>query len=97
MGIEKIVIAPRTPWQNPYCGRLVGSIRRECLDHVIIINERHLMRILQSYINYYLNARTHLSLKRNSPIGRDVEPPCRGRVVAVPQVGGLHDRYCRAA
>jgi len=97
MDIEEVVCAPRSPWQNPYCERLVGSIRRERIDHVIIINERHLMRILQSYFDYYLNARTHLSLERNSPIGRDAEPPCPGRVVAIPQVGGLHHRYRRAA
>ncbi len=97
MGIEEVVIAPRSPWQNPYCERLVGSIRRECLDHVIVLNERHLGRILQSYFDYYLNARTHLSLERNSPIEREVEPPCRGRVTAIPKVGGLHHRYRRAA
>jgi transposase InsO family protein len=97
MGIEEVLIAPRSPWQNPYCERLVGSIRRECLDHVIVINERHLRRILQSYFEYYLNSRTHLSLDRNSPIKREVEPPCPSRIVAVPQVGGLHHRYRRAA
>ena len=97
MGIEEVRIAPRSPWQNPYCERLVGSIRRECLDHVIVLNERHLRRILQSYFDYYLNARTHLSLERYSPIEREVEPPCLGRVVAIPQVGGLHHRYRRAA
>jgi len=91
------VCAPKSPWQNPYCERLIGSIRRECLDHVIVLNERHLRRILQSYFDYYLNARTHLSLERNSPIERVVEPPCLGRVVAIPQVGGLHHRYRRAA
>jgi putative transposase len=97
MGIEEVVIAPRSPWQNPYCERLVGSIRRECLDHVIVINERHLRHILASDFEYYHLARTHLSLHRNAPIERVVEPPSRGRVVAIPQVGGLHHRYCRAA
>ncbi|MGB2986791.1 MAG: integrase core domain-containing protein [Phycisphaerae bacterium] len=97
MDIEEVVSAPRSPWQNPYCERLVGSIRRECLDHVIVINERHLRRILASYFEYYHLARTHLSLDRNAPIEREVEPPSRGRVVAIPQVGGLHHRYCRAA
>jgi hypothetical protein len=86
-----------TAQANPYCEHLVGSIRRECLDHVIVINERHLLRILRSYFDYYLHARTHLSLDRNSPIKREVELPDRGRVVAIPQVGGLHHRYCRAA
>jgi transposase InsO family protein len=96
-GIEEVVIAPRSPWQDPYCERLVGSIRRECLDRVIVLNERHLRRILQSYFDYYLNVRPHLSLNRNAPIEREVEPPCCGRVIAIPQVGGLHHRYCRAA
>jgi len=97
MDIEEVVCAPRSPWQNPYCERLVGSIRRECLDHVIVLNERHLRRILRSYFDYYLNSRTHLSLDRNAPIEREVEPPCLGRIVAVPQVGGLHHRSRRAA
>jgi len=74
LGIEEVVIAPRSPWQNPYCERLIGSIWRECLDHVIVINEQHLHRILRSYFDYYLNARTHLSLDRNSPIERMVAP-----------------------
>ena len=76
--------------------RLIGSIRRECLDHVIVINERHLKRILRSYFSYYLHWRTHLPLDRNAPIEREVEPPWRGRVVAIPQVGGPLHRYCRA-
>ena len=97
MGIEEVVIAPRSPWQNPYCERLIGSIRRECVDHVIVFNERHLMRILRSYFDYYLNSRTHLALERNSPIPREVELPHRGRVIAIPKVGGLHHRYRRAA
>ena len=97
MGIKQVVIAYRSPWQSPYVERLIGSIRRECVDHVIVLNERHLQRILRSYFDYYLNARTHLSLERNSPIEREVEPPCPGRVIAVPQVGGLHHRYRRAA
>ncbi len=97
MGIEEVVCAPRSPWQNPYCERLIGSIRRECLDHVIVLNKRHLRRILRLFFDYYLNARTHLSLERNSPIEREVDPPPGGRVVAIPQVGGLHLRYRRAA
>jgi len=64
MDIEEVVCAPRSPWQNPYCERLVGSIRRECLDHVIVINERHPRRVLRFYSDYYLNARTHLALER---------------------------------
>lgn len=97
MRIEEVVCAPRSPWQNPYCERLIGSIRRECLNHIIMLHERHLMRILRSYFVYYHESRTHLSLNRNSPVEREVESPHRGRVVAIPQVGGLHHRYRRAA
>ncbi|MDP6107591.1 MAG: integrase core domain-containing protein, partial [Candidatus Brocadiia bacterium] len=97
MGIEEALIAPRSPWQNPYCERLIGSIRRECLDHLIILNERHLLRILISYFDYYHNSRTHLSLARNAPHPREVEPPSQGKLIAIPRVGGLHHRYTRAA
>jgi putative transposase len=97
LGIEEVRVAPHSPWQNPYCERVVGSIRRDCLDHVIVLNERHLHRILTEYLDYYYNARCHLSLDRNSPTPRVVEPPSRGEVVSIPQVGGLHHRYTRAA
>jgi len=97
MGIDEIVTARRSPWQNPYVERLIGSIRRECLNHVIVLNERHLRRILSSYFAYYHESRTHLSLNRNSPIERKVDPPENGKVIAIAQVGGLHHRYCRAA
>jgi len=97
MGIEEVLIAPRSPWQNPYCERLIGSVRRECLDHLIILNERHLLRILGSYFDYYHDSRTHLSLARNAPNPREVEPPSQGKVVAIAQVSGLHHRYTRAA
>ena len=97
MGIEEVVIAPRAPWQNPYCERLIGSIRRDCLDHVIVLNEAHLRRILIDYLAYYHRSRTHLSLDRNAPFPRQVEPPSSGRVISIPQVGGLHHRYTRAA
>lgn len=97
MGIEEFMIAPRSPWQNPYAERIIGSIRRECLDHVIVLNERHLRRILRSYFEYYHESRTHLSLERNAPIEREADAPELGRVIAIPQVGGLHYRYRRAA
>jgi putative transposase len=97
MDIEEVVTAPRSPWQNPYAERVIGSIRRECLDHVIVLNERHLRRILTSYFAYYHESRTHLSLERNSPVPRRVEHPSEGKVIAIPQVGGLHHRYRRAA
>ena len=97
MGMEEVLSAPRSPWQNPYVERLVGSIRRECLDHVIVWNRRSLHRVLQSYFAYYQSARTHLSLAKDAPEPRAVEPPEQGRVVAFPQVGGLHHRYQRRA
>jgi putative transposase len=97
LGIEEVLIAPRSPWQNPYCERLVGSIRRECLDHVIVFGEDHLRRVLDSYFAYYHESRTHLSLDRNAPQPREIELPSRGKIVAIPHVGGLHHRYTRAA
>ena len=97
MGIDEVVIAPRSPWQNPFVERVIGSIRRECLDHVIVPSEDHWLRILSSYLQYYHESRTHLSLERNAPNPREVEPRSRGKVVAVPQVGGLHHRYTRVA
>ena len=72
LGIEEIMISPRSPWQKPYCERLIGSIRRECLNHMIVLSEAHLKRILKSYFQYYHKARTHLSLDRNSPTPRAV-------------------------
>jgi putative transposase len=97
LGIEEVVSAPRSPWQNPYVERLIGSIRRECLDHMIIFNEAHLKRILSTYFDYYHPSRIHQSLDRNAPVPRQVEPPDSGEVIAVPQVGGLHHRYMRSA
>jgi len=97
LGIDEVPIAPRSPWQNPYCERLIGSIRRECLNHMIVLGEVHLKRILSSYFDYYHHVRTHLSLDRNSPVPREVEPPDDGDVIGIPQVGGLHHRYARAA
>ena len=97
LGIEELVTAPRSPWQNPYVERIIGSIRRECLNHVIILNDRHLRQVLKSYARYYHSARTHLSLDKQSPIPRSIEPPGQGKVVAIPHVGGLHHEYLRAA
>ena len=97
MGIREVLIAPRSPWQNPYAERLIGSIRRECLDQIIVLNKRHLLRILSAYFDYYHHSRTHLSLEGNAPIEREVEPPSKGKVISIPQVGGLHHRYARVA
>ncbi len=97
MGIEEVLIAPRSPWQNPYAERLIGSIRRECLNHIVVLNEAHVRRILASYFAYYHESRAHLSLECNAPVARRVEHPSEGKVISIPQVGGLHHRYRRAA
>jgi putative transposase len=98
LGIEAVVTAPRSPWQNPFVERLIGTIRRELLDHVIVLGERHLLRLLRSFFDeYYHPARCHQALDGDAPQPRAVEPPERGRVVAIPLVGGLHHVYRRAA
>ena len=97
MGIEDVVTAPRSPWQDPFVERMIGSIRRECLDHLIVIDERHLRRILASYFDDYHRSRTHLSLGTDSPVPRPVESAKAGEVIALPRVGGLHHRYERLA
>jgi putative transposase len=98
MGITEVVCAPLSPWQNPYAERLIGSIRRECLNHVIVLNERHLRRLLSRYLLYYHRTRTHLSLAKDAPTPRRVHTPPDGlRIVAFPEVGGLHHRYERRA
>jgi transposase InsO family protein len=97
LGIEEVISAPRSPWQNAYVERVIGSIRRDCLDHVIILNEQHLRRILRDYFDYYHSCRTHLSLNKDSPEARSVEPGAHDNIIALPRVGGLHHRYTRAA
>jgi putative transposase len=97
MGIGEVLTAPSSPWQNPFVERLIGSVRRECLDHILVLSEPHLRRILTAYFAYYHRARTHLSLHKDAPDVRPVEPPDAGRVVALPEVGGLHHRYVRRA
>jgi transposase InsO family protein len=97
LGIREVLTAPQSPWQNAYVERLIGSIRRECLDHVIVLNETGLRRILKSYFEYYERTRTHLSLSKDAPVGRPIQPIETGRIVEIPQVGGLHHRYERIA
>jgi putative transposase len=97
MGTREVLTAPRSPWQNPYSERLVGSIRRECLDHIVVLSERSLRRTLQSYFDHYLRSRTHLALGKDAPESRPVQPPELGPVVELPEVGGLHHRYERRA
>jgi putative transposase len=97
MGIEEVITAPRSPWQNPYVERIIGSIRRECLNHAIILDERHLRRVLSSYFQYYRTSRTHLSLHKDCPEHRPIHPPTAGNIIASPEVGGLHHRDERRA
>jgi putative transposase len=97
MGIHEVLTAPRSPWQNPYVERLIGSIRRECLDHVIVFHEAGLRRVLKSYFEYYERCRTHLSLEKDTPVTRPVEPVALGHVIQIPQVGDLHHLYTRKA
>ncbi len=93
--IRQIRSAPRSPWQNPFVERVIGSIRRECTDHIIPFGRRHLLRTLREYIEHYNESRPHQSLDRNSPVPREVEAV--GDVCAKPVLGGLHHRYFRAA
>jgi len=97
LDVREAVIAPRSPWQNAYAERVIGSIRRECLDHVVVLGERHLRGILSTYVDYYNETRTHLSLAKDAPEPRSVQPPSQGRVMQVPRVGGLHHEYVRRA
>ncbi len=96
-GHSRSLTAPKSPWQNPCVERLIGSIRRECLDHVIVLNESGLHHTLKSCFQYYERTRTHLSLEKDAPIPRRVQLPELGPVVDLPEVGGLHHRYERRA
>jgi putative transposase len=97
LDIEQIVIAPRSPWQNGYCERVIGTIRRECLDHVIVLGEKHLRRVLKVYLAYYHESRTHLGLSKDAPVSRPIQSLDVGPVVSKPVLGGLHHRYFRQA
>jgi putative transposase len=95
MGICEVLTAPHSPWQNPFVERFIGSIRRECLDHVLVLGKRHLRRTLARYFAYYHHARTHLVLDKDAPDVRPIELPEAGRILQIPEVGGLHHRYVR--
>jgi putative transposase len=97
MGIKEVVTAAYSPWQNAYVERIIGSVGRECLDHVIVFDERHLRRVLSSYFQYYHKTRTHLALDKDCPESRPIQPLSAGKIIAFPQVGGLHHRYERRA
>ncbi|MBU8871401.1 MAG: integrase core domain-containing protein [Gemmatimonadales bacterium] len=97
LGTRQVIISRRSPWQNGYCERIIGSIRRECLDHLIILNERHLRRVLKEYFTYYHRSRTHLGLDKDAPVSRVTQAQDVGPVVSKPVLGGLHHRYYREA
>ena len=97
MGIKQVLSAPRSPWQRAYVERVIGTIRRECLDHMIVFNESSLYRHLQAFFAYYHRTRTHLALQKDSPEPRAVQLPDAGRIISIPEVGGLHHRYERRA
>ena len=93
MGIRDRTTAPRSPWENGHAERLIGSIRRECLDHVIVFGEQHLRRVLRSYQQYYNGTRTHLSLAKDAPLPRAIQAV--GSILPLPILGGLHHHYLR--
>lgn len=95
LGLKEVVTAPQSPWQNAFAERMIGSIRRECLDHVVVLGQRHLRRLLKNYLAYYHRSRTHLALAKDAPDPRVIMR--RGEIIAIPQVGGLHHRYERRA
>jgi putative transposase len=97
IGIKEILTAPQSPWQNPFCERLIGSIRRDCLNHVVILGESHLRKILGRYFHYYHTYRTHLSLEKDAPEPRPIQQVILGEVIEIPEVGGLHHHYERRA
>jgi transposase InsO family protein len=93
MGIRDRPTSPRSPWQNPYAERLIGTLRRDCLDHVVIFGARHLRRVLAAYSAYYNKTRTHLSLEKDAPLGRAIQR--HGAIITVPVLSGLHHCYSR--
>ena len=97
MGIKEVLSAPRSPWQRAYVERVIGTLRRECLDHVIVFGERTLHRTLASYASYYHDWRTHLSLGKDAPKSRRIQASAEGKVVEIREVGGLHHHYERRA
>ncbi len=97
LGAKQVVISRKSPWQNGYCERIIGSIRRDCLDHIIILNDRHLRRILKEYFAYYHESRTHLGLEKDTPVSRPMQKRDAGPVASEPVLGGLHHRYFRDA
>jgi len=96
LGIEEILTAPRSPWQNPFAERTIGTLRRDCLDHVVVLGEFHLRIILKRYLSCYHRARTHLALEKDAPEPRPVQTPEHGHVIEIPEVGSVCRLYCFA-
>ena len=98
-GIEEVRTAYRSPWQNPYVERFIGTLRRELLDHVIVLSQRHLERLLREFVDYYHSARPHQGIGGETPIAQDKPPDIQGptKLVSIPVLGGLHHRYARVA
>jgi putative transposase len=97
MGIKQVLSAPRSPWQRAYVERVIGTVRRECLDHLIVFTEQSLYRHLRTFVDYYHWTRVHLALEKDTPETRRIQPPACGRIVSIPVLGGLHHRYERRA
>lgn len=97
MGLREVLNTPQSPWQNMNVDQVSGSIRRECLDHVIVFHETDLRRVLKECFQYYEHCRTHLSLNKDAPLSRPVQPPLLGEVIEIQPVGGLHHLYIRKA
>ncbi len=97
MGMQDVLTAPRSSWQNAYVERVIGSIRRQCLDHMIVLNAAGLRRVLSRNVEYYTRSRTHLALEKDAPLPRPVSPPTAGTIVAIPVIRGLHHQYERRA
>ena len=97
LDINQIIISRRSPWQNGFCERIIGTIRRDCLDHMIVLNDRHLRRVLKEYLAYYHRSRTHLGLEKDTPETRAIQTQDVGPVISKPVLGGLHHRYFRDA
>ncbi|HEV8318743.1 MAG TPA: integrase core domain-containing protein, partial [Vicinamibacterales bacterium] len=97
LGMSEVLSTRGAPWQRAFIERVIGTVRRECLDHMIVVDERTLRRHLNSFVAYYHRSRTHLGLQKDAPVPRPVQGPQTGRIVALPEVGGLHHRYERPA
>ncbi len=97
LGVREVRTAVRAPQMNAFAERVIGTLRRECFDHVIVLNERHARRLLAEFFAWYNQDRVHLALAKDAPDYRPVEPPELGKVVSLPRLGGLHHRYSRRA